>query len=81
MNAENLVTVGDVSRSLGWSQPKVRSALSGIEPDIQAGNGRVVLYDINKVKQEIYNQNRDILDFLGYLSPDQSYDVSVEVDA
>jgi hypothetical protein len=81
MKSENLVTVGDISRSLGWSQPKVRGALSGLTPDISAGNGRVVLYDITKVKQEIYNQNRDILDFLGYLSPAESYDVTVEVDA
>lgn len=81
MNSENLVTVGDIARSLGWSQPKVRSALSGLTPDIQAGNGRVVLYDLSRVKREIYDQNRDILDFLGYLSPEQSYDATVQVDA
>ncbi len=77
----DLKTTGDVARSLNVSIPKAKGMLEGLEPAVTAGNGRVVLWDLSSVKRHLAERNADLLSFLGYLSPEQSYDVLVEVDA
>jgi len=81
IDTDDLRTVGDLSRELGWSQPKVRGIVDGIKPAIEAGNGRVVFYSKADVVSALFEKHRVMLDFMGYLSPEKSYDVVTEPDA
>ncbi len=81
INTEDLRTVGDLSRELGWSQPKIRSIVDDIKPAIEAGNGRVVFYNKSDVVSALFEKHKVMLDFMGYLSPEQSYDVTVQPEA
>lgn len=73
-----MMSYGDVARSLNTTLSKARSRLAGLEPTLVAGNGRIVLFDVNSVKDHIYRSEIDLLSFLGYKSREQSYDVLVE---
>lgn len=81
INTEDLRTIGDLSRELGFSQPKVRALVEGVEPAISAGNGRVVFYNKADVVKALFNKHEVMLKFMGYLSPEQSYDIVTEQDA
>jgi len=81
INTEDLRTVGDLSRELGFSQPKVRTLVEGITPAISAGNGRVVFYNKADVVKALFTKHEVMLRFMGYLSPEQSYDIVTDQDA
>jgi hypothetical protein len=81
INTDDLRTVGDLSRELGWSGPKVRTIVEGVKPAIEAGNGRVVFYNKSDVVSALFEKHKVMLQFMGYLSPEQSYDITVTPDA
>lgn len=81
INTDDLRTLGDLSRELGWSRPKVLRIVEGVTPAIETGNGRVVFYDKKDVVRSLFEEHKVMLEFMGYLSPDESYDVVTEPDA
>ncbi|ATW62513.1 hypothetical protein HWB39_gp23 [Streptomyces phage WRightOn] len=81
INTEDLRTIGDLSRELKYSSPKIRNIVAGIKPAIEAGNGRVVFYNKKDVVDALFERNKTLLQFMGYLSPEQSYDITVSPDA
>lgn len=79
IDTEQVVTVSDLVTELGVSIPTAR----GIVADLTevATINRTHFYDRGDVKRELYERNRQLLDFLGYLSLSESYDVTVSTDA
>ena len=78
---EDYMSYGDVARSLNTTLARAKGMLGALEPDLKVGNGRVALFKAESVKAHLYAQNADLIAFLGYLSPTESYDPVVTVDA
>lgn len=74
------MSYGDVARALNTTLARAKGLLKGLEPSLTVGNGRVVLFDRQAVREALYASHRDVIEFIGYLSPDESYDVTVSVD-
>jgi hypothetical protein len=71
----NHMSYGDVARALNTTLARAKGMLTGLEPDIRVGNGRIVLFEEDRVKVHLAAENADLLSFLGYLSLETSYDV------
>lgn len=76
----NHMSYGDVARALNTTHARAKGALAGLEPDLVVGNGRIVLFEEDSIKVHLFESNKDLITFLGYLSPDQSYDVVTPPD-
>lgn len=74
----NHMSYGDVARALNTTLARAKGQLAGLEPDLVVGNGRIILFEEDKVKVHLAAENADLLDFLGYLSLESSYDVVTE---
>lgn len=74
------MSYGDVARELDTTLARAKGLLKGLEPSLRAGNGRVVLFDRQAVREALYASHKDVIQFIGYLSPNESYDVTVSVD-
>lgn len=78
---DNLRTVGDLTQELGYSNPKINRLVADLKPVLSVGKGRIAFYDKRDIIKVLFEENRRLLDFMGYLSPDESYDISIESDA
>lgn len=77
----DFMSYGDVARELDTTLARAKGLLKGLEPSLKAGNGRVVLFSRARVQRHLYEAHRDVISFIGYLSPSESYDMKVSVDA
>lgn len=76
--SNDYMSYGDVARELSTTAARVKGLLKGLEPSLTAGNGRVVLFSRTEVRRHLYKAHRDVILFIGYLSPDKSYDLKVD---
>lgn len=74
----NYMSYGDVARALDVTLARAKGKMEGLEPDLLAANGRVRLFLESSVKKHLFEQNKVLITFLGYLSLEESYDVSVQ---
>lgn len=80
MSNADYMSYGDVARALNTTLARAKGLLKGLDASLTVGNGRVVLFDRAEVRKHLYEAHRDVIQFIGYLSPSESYDVSVVVD-
>lgn len=80
MSDNDYMSYGDVARSLDTTLARAKGLLKGLEPSLTVGNGRVVLFDRLEVRKHLYRAHKDVIRFIGYLSPSESYDLKVSVD-
>ena len=74
------MSYGDVARALNTTLARARGLRKGLEPSLTVGTGRVVLFDRQAVREALYASHKDVIQFIGYLSPGESYDVAVSID-
>lgn len=79
--SDDIRTIGDLTRELNYSYSKVQGVVKDLDVALSAGNGRVLFYSKKDVVKELFRRHEDMLKFMGYLSPEQSYDVVTEPDA
>ncbi|UVK59151.1 terminase small subunit [Streptomyces phage JPandJE] len=80
-NPDDLRTVGDIGKELGYSNPKIQRIVADLTPVLAIGNGRIAFYDKRDIIEVLFEENKRLLDFMGYLSPKQSYDIVTKSDA
>lgn len=79
--SDDLRTIGDLARELNYSYGKAQGVVKDMEPALSAGNGRLLFYSKSAVVQVLFERHKDMLTFMGYLSPEQSYDMVTQPDA
>lgn len=79
IDTEKVITVSDMVTELGVSVPTARGIVAELES--VATINRTHFYSREDVKKELYVRNEQLLNFMGYLSLSESYDVTVSTDA
>ena len=81
INPDDLMTVGEICEALGYSAARVNTLMRDTGPTLALANGRIKLWTRLQVKEALYEANKTVFEFVGYLSPSESYDVVTEPDA
>lgn len=81
VNPDDLMTIGDINAELGYSAARINTLMRDTEPALAIANGRIKFYTRDQVKQALFEANKSVFEFIGYVSPDKSYDVVTEKDA
>ena len=81
INPDDLLTVGEINTELGYSAARINTLMRDTEPTLALANGRIKLWTRLQVKEALFEANKTVFEFMGYLSPSESYDVVTEPDA
>lgn len=81
VNPDDLMTIGDINDELGYSAARINTLMRDTVPTLAIANGRIKFYTRDQVKLALFEANKAMLTFMGYLSPELSYDVVTEKDA
>lgn len=74
---DKLMTVGQIATELHWPESRVRTLIGvELEPDLVVG--RVKLYERSAVQSFLRGYHQDVLNFLGILPVEESYDSNIQ---
>lgn len=74
---EKLMTIGQIATELHWPESKVRTII-GVELEPSLVVGRVKLFERSAVQTFLRGYHQDVLNFLGVLPTEESYDSNIQ---
>lgn len=74
--SDKLMTIGQIAAELHWPESKVRALIGGeLDPSLVVG--RVKLFERSAVQSFLRGYHQDVLNFLGVLPVEESYDTNI----
>ena len=74
--SDKLMTIGQIAAELHWPESKVRTLTGELTPGLVVG--RVKLFERSAVQSFLRGYHQDVLDFLGILPVEESYDSNIQ---